>query len=260
MYEADLIAAGLESEEAAVYSALIEGGGMPASALAKSVGNIKRTTIYKVIASLIEKGLAEQVDKDGVAVFIPKSPEILHDRLKAQVSDLEEKRQRIQSALPALKSKFLLTVERPIVSYKEGIDGLKEIYEDHIVTGKSLQFIRSNQARDYVHHFGKWWGHYLTRRAKKKIRTTAITPDSPEANHDVRLDRVRNVTRLWVRPEDYAAPVEIDIYGDKVAIISFGKEIFGIVIENEHVAQAFRDTFALAEKGAGTIDVGHNHE
>ena len=34
----------------------------------------------------------------------------------------------------------------------------------------------------------------------------------------------------------YTAPVEIDIFGDKVAILSFGKELVGMIAESKQIA------------------------
>lgn len=52
--------------------------------------------------------------------------------------------------------------------------------------------------------------------------------------------------------DEYTAPVEIDIYGDKIALMSFGKELIGVIIESPQIARALKEIFLLAKRGAET--------
>ena len=44
--------------------------------------------------------------------------------------------------------------------------------------------------------------------------------------------------------------LEIDIYGNKVALLSFGKELIGTIIESKQIAEALKQIFDLAKLGA----------
>jgi len=159
-----------------------------------------------------------------------------------------------------MKAKYIISTERPIIQFFEGVEGLRKVYEDKLLPGTPTHhFIRPLHANVYEHAFGRWFTQYLTRRAKLGITTYALTPDDIDANHNPKIDEERKVIRTWLRPEDYTTPIEIACYRDKVAIISYGKEIFGIVIEHEHLSRAIKDIFNLAQKGAQTLHIEHNH-
>ncbi len=49
--------------------------------------------------------------------------------------------------------------------------------------------------------------------------------------------------------DKYDAPVEIDIFGNKVAILSFGDELIGMIIESKQIASSLRQLFILATLG-----------
>jgi len=60
-------------------------------------------------------------------------------------------------------------------------------------------------------------------------------------------DKLMLLHRTWIHAQDYDEPVEWVAYGDKLAIISFGKEIVGIVIQSPQMAEAFRKIYKLLD-------------
>ena len=58
------------------------------------------------------------------------------------------------------------------------------------------------------------------------------------------------MNRFWVDKDMYDSPVEIDIFGNKIAILSFGNELMGIIIESKQIAQSLKQIFILATLGA----------
>lgn len=244
-----LRAAGLSDEEARVYSLLLEGGPQTAGGLLKGAG-LKRGTLYQVLRGLAAKRLVTESKKDAKILFSPEAPDALLDRARARKDEASRDEAALAAALPELKTAYFAASQKPIFRFYEGIDGLKAIYESQLEGAKEIWFLRANEASAYERHFGKWWAHFIRRRVERGIITHGLTPDTPEANHDPAVDKAWGVIRTWIRPEDYAAPVEIDVYGDTVAIISFGKEIFGLTMENRVIAQSFREIFKLVRKGA----------
>lgn len=91
----------------------------------------------------------------------------------------------------------------------------------------------------------------MGKRAKLGIKTHMLGPYSDgfyewASEHDQELNR--DVT--WFPPKSYTAPVEISTYGDKVSLISFGKETVGTIVESPQIAEAFRQVFDLMKTGA----------
>lgn len=261
MYREDIEHAGLSHEEARVYETLLTGGAQFAAQIYSKVKPIKRATLYQVLRRLGDRGLLREVLKDGKASFIPESPDALLHAIESEAASLEMRRKALESALPALRSAHALSTETPTMKYYDGVEGLKEIYESHITSGnRELRFIRTASANSYSDTLGKWWAHYLRRRQESGVKVFGITPDDAAANHDAALDLARGFQRHWVTAEEYSAPIEIAIYGETVAIISFGREIFGMTMTGHNIALAFKQLFGLAQKGADATVVTHDHQ
>ncbi len=91
--------------------------------------------------------------------------------------------------------------------------------------------------------------------AMEAIRTTpsryglkrcGITPDmgtGTTANPD--SDQRSDLSRTWVRQEDYTAPVEWSVCGSSLLIVIFEDEPHAITIESTIVAEAFKQIWLL---------------
>ena len=252
---------GLSPDEARVYGALLEGGPQGAGELLKRLSSLKRGLLYKVLDRLGERGLITEKKEKGPAQFVPQPPDMLLALAEEREAAFRHSREALKEALPDLKAKYNLSTERPIIRFFEGVEGLRKMYDDKIDAGaKELYFIRTARAETYRETFGTWFGHYLKRQTAAGIKAHALTVDDEFTNHDPAIDAARNVVRTWLRPQDYTAPVEVDAYGDRVAIFVFGKEFFGIIIESAPLAKSIREILILADRGAKTVKVTHDHK
>ena len=260
MFKESLESFGLTHDEAEVYEILLLNGRLGVGEILKKT-DIKRGLLYKTLYRLVDRKLVIESAKNGRAQFSAEPPDdLLHLAEEAQ-KNAEDVKSRIVEALPQMKAKYNLANERPVFRFYEGADGLRKLYEEQITptAAKEMRFIRPLSAGVYESTFGKWFGYYLSKRAELGIKTVAITPDDPDANHDPKKDAERGVTRTWIRPEDYTSHVEINIHGDTTGFVSYGKEIFAFAIDDAFIAKAVKDLFTLAERGAKTIEVKHDH-
>jgi hypothetical protein len=74
-----------------------------------------------------------------------------------------------------------------------------------------------------------------------------ITPDVLHGPINPDGDKRSNLTRTWVKREDYTAPVEWSISGPMVLIVLFGQEPHAITIINPIIADAFRQLWHLLD-------------
>lgn len=254
-----LTLAGLDEKEQITYKALLERGCVTAGTLLKYL-SIKRGDLYNILYTLRGRGFVESILKRGILHFTVTNPQIILDRIRERRAAFEKAEQEALDALPKLKAEYLLSTERPLIQFYEGEEGLREIYEDTLRTqSKDAYLVRANNALVYSKVFGEWFGAYIKKRAQRGIMIHALTPDHYDANHDSTIDKKRNLKRTWLRPQDYSTQMEINLYGDKTCFISYGKEIFAIVLEHAPLAKAMKELFALARKGAEHIVVTHDH-
>lgn len=235
---------GLKPQEAKVYLACLKLGPSTVAQIAKGAG-IQRTFAYDVLDELKTRGLISAVDVAGKKQFRAISIESFRFLLK-------EKFERFEVFLPELRT-LEQPVNRPNVRFFEGQEGIKAVLQDTLDQPTGSEILCYSNAQGFYakeYDFEQW---YVRERAKRKISMRFLAPDNPETMEYVKNDKKhRRVSRLV--PQDlYSFPAEIDIYGNKVAIITLHKEMAAVIIESEDIAQMQRMIFELAWLGAKVI-------
>jgi predicted transcriptional regulator len=237
---------GLNPLQAKAYIALIKSGSLAPASLAAKI-KTTRTNAYSLLDKLVELGLAKKIDENKKLTYRPENPIALEKLARRHREAALEQEKLIQTNMPSLLNYFHTYSEQPGVRFFQGKDGIEEIYKDQLRTKQPLYILRSWKDRDF---FGKGvYSIWRKRPAKYGIPTNMLSPDVPDANNDLELDRKLLWTRTWMKQEDYTAPVEWNVYGDKVSIISFGEEAIGTIIESPQIAESVRQMFGLMERG-----------
>lgn len=245
--EKNLEAAGLHPSLAKTYLALINQDEITASNLAKITGE-SRTNTYKLLDELVSLDLASKRDVKKKLHYKANNPVQLLSLANEKLDQLTQKQIQIQASVPKLMQRYYVKHERPGIRFFEGKKGIEEIYRLQIKEKKPIYFLKT---RDDIKFFGFSFMHKIRGLAPKaKIPRFAFTPDSVEAPVNLEKDRREKLLeRTWYREEDYTAPVEWSVYGDKISIISFGNEAIGTVIESPQIAESLRQIFKLLDKG-----------
>ena len=129
---------GLSKSEAEIYLNLVKTpGAQPASIIARKT-NMNRTTVYKTLVHLTKLRLATKTMKHGITCFIAEDPE---DRLKSLVEErqnkLSEVNKAVLNALPRLTVEDeMMESNLPKIRYYEGLEGIKQIYEEVLKEGE----------------------------------------------------------------------------------------------------------------------------
>jgi sugar-specific transcriptional regulator TrmB len=224
---------GLTENEAKVYLTLLETGSTTAGVIVKKT-KLHRSTSYEIIRRLIETGMINYVIRAGKRYFEATDPEKFLDVMKER----EEKFKRI---LPQLKMKKEVAKVKQEAYVYEGKKGVKTIFEDVLKTlGKDDEYLIFGAGEPVPMH--DYLKIFELRRSKKKIPMKIVFSEGAKL-----IDYYRKIpyTRVKVLPEENMTPSEVEIYGDKTAIILWGEKPMAFVIENKEVADSFRKYFNL---------------
>ncbi len=225
---------GLTENEAKVYLTLLETGSTTAGVIVKKT-NLHRSTTYEIIRRLIETGMINYVIKEGRRYFEATDPEKFLDVMK-------EREEKLRSILPRLKMKRNIAKIKQEAYVYEGKKGVKTVFEDVLKTLEKgeewLIFGASGEPvplQDFLRSFE-------IRRSKKGVVLKIIFSEGAEF-----IDVLKNLpaTELKVLPKEYMTPSEVEIFGDKTAIILWGEKPVAFVIENKEIADSFRKYFNL---------------
>lgn len=239
-YKDILTRAGLSESETIVYDFLLKEGEVSAGQIAKKIPSLKRGNTYNILKSLISKGLVEQFEKNKTAHFRLEHPSKLKDYLNKQTIEIEHVEKTLGDLLPSLISEYNLTHNKPGVHYFEGVEGIKKIYEDTIADNpeKKVMFFRSHL--DSQELGLDFFDTYSQKRARAEIKTQIISSKEITTELQDKDKRLLKERKFW---KDFNPPAEIDIYHDKVAIISFDGGLVGTIIENKAISLTLKKIF-----------------
>jgi len=101
-----------------------------ASTIARRLGE-NRVTVYSILKNLVKRGIASETPRQNSTYYTVILPEKLMQRL-------QDKYQALKDALPqflAIANKY---DTKPQVQFFDGIEGLKNLYEDHLTSQEDL--------------------------------------------------------------------------------------------------------------------------
>jgi sugar-specific transcriptional regulator TrmB len=240
---------GLSDKEADTYCACLELGRGTVTEISRKA-DIHRTTGYTILNSLVNKKLIRISGKEPKQEYVAESPDNILDILNQDLERLQKNIKATEQLVPELKL-IHKTENRPQIKFYEGVEGLKEVYEDTLT---SKEPIRAYAAYEDMHATLKdYFPSYYKRRAAKGIHARGIVPRTPasaeRAKHNT--EEAREIARI--PPEVFGISPEIDIYDNKVMIASW-REKLGIIIESKEIAEAMKKIFELAWKEALRLD------
>jgi len=225
---------GLNEKEAKVYLACLELGSATVQEVSDKAG-VKRTSVYNFLEDMKARGFITEVKQGKKMFLIAEDPHALLKKADEQKKQLEE-------ILPEFLSIYNLPGEKPKVRFYQGIDGLKRIYEDTLKEGGEIYLIS-----DYEKMFSAiepdWMWQYAKLRAEEGIKAFSISKDGPMAREvKIRDSEQLRETRFV---KDVNFETEINIYGDKVALLSFRSPYAGVIIEDRAIAQTLRSMWKI---------------
>jgi sugar-specific transcriptional regulator TrmB len=238
-----LVSIGLTESQAKAYLTLVQHGKLTPPVLAAKISET-RTNTYKILERLAEMQLVAKDPHENKTTYRIQSPLALEALAREHRNQALAKEKRIKDSLPTLLSYFYTYAEQPGVRFFQGKEEIKEIFNDMLRTRKDVYLLRS--PADVTFYDEMFFADFRKKRTKLGIKTHALTPNVASAVHNEDVDHINNFTRSWIPADAYTASVEWDIYGDKVALISYGKEAIGLIIESPQIAESFKQVFRLA--------------
>lgn len=224
---------GLVGKKAEVYLAALQLGKSSVIQIAKKAG-IKRPTTYDILEDLIAKSLIMQTFEGKKRLFVAQDPSSLKLMLKRQEDEVDE-------LLPELNSFFNLTAKKPKIRYYEGIEGIRQIYEE-LLKMESREMFYFGSVKEMVDVVGKeYMDNWIKRRIKAKINSHAIRIKSKEIKAEMWGHGKEYFRDLKYFPTNIQEDiVNLIIFDNKVAIISALKESYGVIIESKELATTLK--------------------
>lgn len=224
---------GLSEKEAKVYLSLLELKEALPSTISRKTG-VKRPTTYVILDTLAAKGLASHVDKKGQRYFQALDPRTL-------VEDQFTKYKSLEKFLPELLSLHQRFFSVPQMRLFEGKEGLIKIMEDTLTT-KTPICAWANADLAATTLLADYYPTYIRKKVERKVWVNAILGYDKRALEFKRTEKAELREVHLIPKEKFPFRNEIDIYDDKVAIMSH-QDAVGVIIENINIADTQRSIF-----------------
>lgn len=231
---------GLSDKEAKIYLALLKlKNALPSTIAATAL--VKRPTTYLILEQLVKKGLAGKIKKGSINYYQPVTPHTLVEDQYRRYHDLEG----ILPELLQLHKKFTVT---PQISLFEGKKGMINIMEDSLRASTEILCWADVELATHT-ILSDYYPTYIKKKVERGIWLRGIFSYSKESLEFKKKSKEELREVYLISKEDFPFSNEINIYDNKISIISHADEI-GIIIENENIANTQRSIFNFAFKYA----------
>ena len=234
---------GYLKSEASVYAALLELGQSTAGIIAKK-SNLNRVSVYKALDKLIKDGLASYTIQANRKTFKAANPAKIKDILEERKNQILDFEKQIPSIIQQYKDKK----EKVQSDIYEGIKGLKTLAERFLKESKPNDEWLVLGAPKKAEILGGYYQDLNERRAKKDVMLKIVYNKDAKSLYETR--KKQPLTEVRIMQENLITPSSIEVLGDKVAIILYSPTIICFSIENQKVADSFKQYFDLIWKNS----------
>ena len=233
---------GLSEAEDTTYSTLLSNGSMSILELSQK-SSITRTNLYNILTSLEQKGLVEKDTTKKSIHYIPKPPREIEKLLELKEKHIFMAKNTFGLLIGNLQSQYNLISSKPTITYYEGFEGLKTVYQDILDSRKNILLFRSTHD-DKRNDVDTLIQKQITEQVKRGIKARVIGPPEDDARQlYTTLDQLHLVDERFVTNFNFDLPAQILIYHTKVAIITIRDEIVVTLIDNPAIAETFTILF-----------------
>lgn len=224
---------GLSEKEIKVYLTLLTLDSTNLQEIAKRI-DLPRTTIYNTLNYLVTKGLVSYVTKKGVRFYQAADPIKLMEKLN-------EKKELLNSIMPELETLKKTIKESSSVEIFQGSKGLFTILSDVFKEKQQTYYFGSySLSKEVLKHQPD---HVRTIRLNRKIPAKIIIDYYDEEIFHKK--EYKKITKMRFNKSLKDFPCMIFIYGKKVALYTLKKDLIGVIISNEQVAEAMKLIFDM---------------
>jgi sugar-specific transcriptional regulator TrmB len=236
---------GLRPAAAKLYLACLSLGQSTVTKISDQAG-VQRTFAYEVLDELVEQGLISTIEKGGVKHYNAISVDKFRSRQREKLAQFER-------VMPELKALERTASDRPRVQFLEGSEGVMAAFEDTLSLPKGSELLAYSTGLDWHEREVKFHRGYMRRRIEKQIHARAILTDDAGMQPYIQKNKEELREAIVVSHELIPFTNEINIYGNKVAIMSMVGEYMAVIIESESIAKMQRAIFELAWRGAKQV-------
>ncbi|MBN2330219.1 MAG: hypothetical protein JXC85_00210 [Candidatus Aenigmarchaeota archaeon] len=245
MESSDLVRLGLTEGEASVYLALLESGPSTVGPIVKRAG-VAYSNVYEILDRLTKKGLVSFIIKSKTRHFQAAEPTGLHEYIDRKEKEIRDEKRIVERLIPELSRLSKMRGEKLLAEVFTGMKGLRTVYEK-VLEGYEpgddyVFFYDPTERREIVDRFFLDFEKRIYRPRRIIMRGVVSKDFFFTSDYMKRSEMVRK--GLWdVRYVDFPFPGNIDIFKDRLLIVSWSGPIIAILIHSSDISAKFLNYF-----------------
>lgn len=225
---------GLNDTESHVYLTLLEKGALQAPQVATEAGT-KRTTIYAILHALCQLGIVTKITEKKKHFYRAEKPHIV-------AGLFQEKLQSFESIIPFLESMEKKNTEVFGFQFIETNHDLKEFFGRILVEYKNRDYASFGDLHQWEKVDKEFFTQLQKDRARANIRNYSLFTISSGPLNPTNPTLLKTSKYL---PDKYALNSYIDIFGDKIFVLSPSLSSLAVVITIPPLVEMFQSVFQI---------------
>lgn len=225
---------GFDHEEARVYEAALMLGRATITELARKA-DLKRPSVYNYAESLLRHDLLSREIKGKRRLYVAQNPNKI-------LKSLAVKRAGLEKTLPMMSKMYASSRKKPVVEFFENKQEVKRAYAELSQSLSTLYAIFS------VQDFSDAFSFSEIMKLNKGVESLGtkiydLVESNPVGKKYAKQYKVKN-HQIRFLPKDFVITTDTLVTNDTVFLVSF-KNMMGIRIQNEDIAEFFKNTFKV---------------
>ena len=204
--------------------------------------NIKRSTVNLIVERLVKQGFLTFHIEGSRKKFTAETLESILFHFEGIVSDFKD-------IIPLIKAEHD-DQKKTRIKFFEGKDTVERIFSDILLTMKSSKFqgqpiLAVSSGDDILRALPNHGKQFINKRIKEGIPIKWLAPKHPTTEKFLHTSKKDLRELKFFDGKKYPFNTEIDVYGNKIAFISFSREPFGVIIESTSVHKSCVSIFNM---------------
>ncbi|MEK6825488.1 MAG: helix-turn-helix domain-containing protein [Nanoarchaeota archaeon] len=227
---------GFTPNEVKVYLTLLRLGMAKAGKIAQEC-RLERTSTYHALQRLVQVGIVSTILESSRKIFAAAPAESI-------VSIFKEKENRAELLIPLLKEIKQGEREKETILKFRGYGGIKTVMNDILKSSKEgEEYLVMGMEGQLSERLPTYAEIFVARKDEKKLRSRVLVRKTGQK-------KMSKYTRVRYVSQETVSPLNVNIYGNKVALLIWSETPEAVIIDNAQAAQAFRAYFELMWKHA----------
>lgn len=232
----------LSEKEAKAYIFLLESGQISQDLFFEKFF-LSEKECLEIVKSLSQKSVIDVFQHEEEMFLMAISPQNF-------LKTLETRLEKFQLIIPELSALDNRSEARPIIRFYEGKQGLIDVMEDSLEAQEGiLNWNNLSVATDILDDY---YPIYIKRKNILNLFVRAICNDDATARDFQKKGKKEQREVRLIPGDKFPFRNEINIYNDKISIISH-KEQIGVIIQSKDIVETQRSIFKLAWEYAGLL-------